>query len=242
MQRIGHTSRLVLVVLAILVCPGAAAQVLDDMEPCCPTGFLPSQVGANFEAGTTRQHVEEIVAELDVQVTRVTEFSLATIVKLCVPIGEEQAFVEVLRALPEVRSSNRNGLGCGIDLYPPCECCLCGLDCVEPLPPCDPKCEIDADSDTFADSCDTCTDTDDDGFGNPEFDASFTCPIDNCPDEFNPGQADLDADGIGDACDRKLTICHNPPGRPARAHTITIAVRAFPAHVAHGDGPGACVE
>ena len=48
--------------------------------------------------------------------------------------------------------------------------------------------------------CDTCTDTDGDGFGNPDF-AGNTCATDNCPDDANADQADADEDGIGDACD-----------------------------------------
>ena len=41
-------------------------------------------------------------------------------------------------------------------------------------------------------------DTDGDGVPDEE---------DNCPDVFNPDQADLDGDGIGDACDQALYAC-----------------------------------
>jgi hypothetical protein len=58
----------------------------------------------------------------------------------------------------------------------------------------------DADHDNVGDACDTCTDTDGDGFGNPGFPAN-TCPADNCPDVSNASQSDADHDGIGDACD-----------------------------------------
>jgi hypothetical protein len=45
-----------------------------------------------------------------------------------------------------------------------------------------------------------CSDPDSDGFGTPGFPLS-SCPDDNCPTDSNPDQADIDGDGIGDACD-----------------------------------------
>jgi hypothetical protein len=38
----------------------------------------------------------------------------------------------------------------------------------------------------------------------------------------------------------KVDICHIPPGNPANAHTINVSENAVPAHIAHGDTPGAC--
>ena len=58
----------------------------------------------------------------------------------------------------------------------------------------------DADSDDVPDGCDECTDTDGDGYGDPGYPAN-TCTQDNCPNEYNLGQSDIDADGSGDVCD-----------------------------------------
>ena len=60
--------------------------------------------------------------------------------------------------------------------------------------------QADFDSDFVGDSCDICTDTDRDGFGNPNFSLN-SCPTDNCPIIFNPLQEDIDNDGTGDVCD-----------------------------------------
>jgi hypothetical protein len=69
----------------------------------------------------------------------------------------------------------------------------------------------DADGDSVGDACDPCTDTDGDGFGNPGFPAN-TCPVDNCPDVWNPVQADTDGDGIGNECEVTGGGCGNPNG------------------------------
>jgi hypothetical protein len=49
-----------------------------------------------------------------------------------------------------------------------------------------------------------CIDTDGDGYGDPAYRCS-SCPtypvFDNCPNVFNPTQADSTGDGVGDACE-----------------------------------------
>ena len=60
----------------------------------------------------------------------------------------------------------------------------------------------DMDEDGVGDLCDECTDTDNDGYGNPGF--PNTCEEDNCPYDHNPLQEDTyppQGNGIGDACD-----------------------------------------
>jgi hypothetical protein len=61
--------------------------------------------------------------------------------------------------------------------------------------------QADNDTDLIGDVCDECTDTDDDGFGNPGFPVNTCKPDDNCPFNSNPDQSDVDNDGIGNACD-----------------------------------------
>lgn len=65
--------------------------------------------------------------------------------------------------------------------------------------------QLDQDLDGIGDSCDTCTDSDGDGFGDPGYIAN-TCPEDECPAEFNPEQLDSDSDGVGDACDNCVSV------------------------------------
>ncbi len=66
----------------------------------------------------------------------------------------------------------------------------------------------DKDGDGLGNQCDDCTDTDNDGFGDPGFPAS-SCDPDNCPGVANSAQEDLDVDGVGDSCDNCLAI-YNP--------------------------------
>ncbi len=86
MQRIGHISRLLLVVLAVLVCQGAAAELVNP-EPCGVLGFLAGQLGVGFESGTSIDRAEEILAEFDVHVIRFVGFPFRPFVLLCVPLG-----------------------------------------------------------------------------------------------------------------------------------------------------------
>jgi len=58
------------------------------------------------------------------------------------------------------------------------------------------------------DQCDTCTDLDGDGKGDPGFPVN-TCALDNCPAISNPGQEDVDNDSVGDVCDNCPTMSNS---------------------------------
>ena len=46
--------------------------------------------------------------------------------------------------------------------------------------------------------------------------------------------------GNGGGGDRKVCLCHVPPGNPSNAHTICVGAPAVSSHVAHGDTMGSC--
>ncbi len=48
--------------------------------------------------------------------------------------------------------------------------------------------------------------------------------------------------GFGGDDERKVTICHFPPGNPDNEHTISVGASAVPAHLAHGDYRGECKD
>ena len=49
-------------------------------------------------------------------------------------------------------------------------------------------------------------------------------------------------DGSNGAGETKVAVCHIPPGNPANAHTIVVGAPAVPAHLAHGDYLGECLD
>jgi len=64
-----------------------------------------------------------------------------------------------------------------------------------------------ADGDSLGDACDVCPDDPNDDADSddicvgPRFNPPKTGGNDNCPDDYNPSQADVDGDGLGNACD-----------------------------------------
>jgi len=78
-------------------------------------------------------------------------------------------------------------------------------------------------------------------------------PGDDGPGDDGPGDDGSGDDGPGDNTpvddgpkgndndgERKITVCHVPPGNPDNSHTIRIGEPAVLAHVAHGDTIGSC--
>jgi len=80
--------------------------------------------------------------------------------------------------------------------------------------------QANADGDASGDVCDTCTDTDGDGFGNPGF-AANACPADGCPDDPGKSASGIcgcgisDADTDGDGTPNCLDGCPSDPGKIA---------------------------
>ena len=68
---------------------------------------------------------------------------------------------------------------------------------------------------------------DQDGDGTPEFTIS--------------ADRKLSVDEFAKAIGNKVTLCHVPPGNPAKKYTINVGASALKAHLAHGDSMEECV-
>lgn len=65
-----------------------------------------------------------------------------------------------------------------------------------------------------------------------------------CEGDDSPGEEDPEGEDEGEETEEetKVAVCHVPPGNPENPHTVEIGESAVPAHLAHGDTEGACVE
>lgn len=73
--------------------------------------------------------------------------------------------------------------------------------------------------------------------------AAFGCnpvdseDVDSDELEINAGTTGVD---FAKGADKKVTVCHVPPGNHAKAHSIEVGASALAAHLKHGDFPGEC--
>jgi hypothetical protein len=63
----------------------------------------------------------------------------------------------------------------------------------------------------------SCSSADTDGDGIPDLTSDCESRIDNCPTVYNPGQSDLDGDGVGDVCDNCPKV-YNPGQEPSTSN------------------------
>jgi len=228
------------IVLTALVAAWPTAATPDTSECCPENARLPGSLSVLFKKWTPHERVEAVAAELGV-FPRVIIGSGPPGVRawMCVPAGQEDMYAQLFEEYPDVVATHVRRETCDPQ-EPICRCCPTPYLC-DDLRPCEPHFEIpDGDADTLPDWCDPCTDSDGDLFGNPDTYNRECFSPDNCPDVFNPDQSDYDADGLGDVCDRQLTICHDPPGPRIGTQTIDINEGAFSIHQSHGDTLGPC--
>ena len=100
---------------------------------------------------------------------------------------------------------------------------------------------------------DTCDELDDTCVNTPD---DIACPDDGlfctgdeicdsavgCVSTGDPCPEGMTCNEDTDTCDMvgKVTICHIPPGKHAKARTLSVNAKAVPAHLRHGDSLGSC--
>ena len=98
---------------------------------------------------------------------------------------------------------------------------------------------LPASLDCEAPACVACVDGDGDGFGDPGHPTNL-CPVDDCPLDPDPEQADTDGDQLGDACDAcPLDQYNDGDGDGVCGNLDTCPNRYDPLQAdSDGDGPG----
>ena len=99
----------------------------------------------------------------------------------------------------------------------------------------------------FVETCESDADCDDDAACTDDSCVDNTCMHtsndDNCADgevcNSATGECVVDQDPC-ECVNGRVTLSHRPPGNLSNARTITVNMRALPAHLAHGDFCGSC--
>jgi hypothetical protein len=193
-----------------VTCPPDAAVTLPDPTDPTATGIATATDNCDAAPGVTWSDVESGPQQFCPTITVITRTWTAT--DGCGLTDDCDQLITVTEPIPEGYCCNpADGTLTIIDDGDPCTDDICNETTGEVTHPDNGLCHACCDiygpgtcEDVLAEMCNSpayfrfaySCDDDADGDGVPD-------PCDNCPEDWNPDQADSDNDGIGDACDEE---------------------------------------